>query len=207
MPRGRRAAKLPLFVSEGHATYGAQFIIEDRAAEHETPCTALLPLAQAALLPLVRHQADIVQLVTKHYQWSLLVDKVCDLEQQYQQMIAEAENRFRVLIDEDNKAWSVWGPMMNEKDCYGRDMYGGIEERDAIISGGACRNHCHDVAVKLYVLKQDVVKCQKFEHPDTARSVRKTEGAKMAHRLKKLLLSIEGSLKTWLRNYTRFNDW
>jgi hypothetical protein len=54
-------------------------------------------------------------------------------------------------------------------------------------------------AVELYALKQDVVKCYSFEHPDTARSVRKIEGAKMAHRIHKLLSCIDGSLETWLR--------
>ena len=48
---------------------------ECRAAEHETPCTTLLPLVHAALLPLVRHEADVVQVVLKHYQWAVLVDR------------------------------------------------------------------------------------------------------------------------------------
>jgi hypothetical protein len=73
------------------------------------------------------------------------------------------------------------------------------QERNATSSSSDCEVHCLDVAAELYVLKQDVAKCQKFEHPDTARSVRKIEGAKMAHRLKKLLSLIDGSLKKWRR--------
>jgi hypothetical protein len=151
---------------------------------------------------LLRHEADIVQVVLKHYQWSLLVDKVCDLEQQYQQMIAEADNRLSVLSVYEEEMWSEFAPMMP----YDEDTFCRITHSNACQSSYDVAKHCHGVAVKLYVLKQDVLKCKKFEHPDTARSVRKTEGAKMAHHLKKLLLSIEGSLETWLRNYTRFNE-
>jgi hypothetical protein len=163
-----------------------------------------LPLVQAALLPLLRHEADIVQVVLKHYQWAVLVDTVCDLEQQYVQMISKAEDGLSGLVEVSRAAWSIYGPIRNDKDMYGFDMSGTMEERDAFSSESDCAMHCHKTAVKLYVLKQDVAKCQKFEHTDTARSVRKTEGAKIAHRLKKLLSSIDGSFKTWLRNKGRF---
>jgi hypothetical protein len=209
MPR-RRPPKLPLFnVTNESVLYCARNIIEDRASEHETTCTALLPQAQASLLPLVHGKDDIVKLVTKNYQWSLLMDKVCELEQQYEQMISKAEDTLSANIKtrneydaEEDMYWS----MRNDKDMYGFDiMSGTMWERDALRSESGCRHLCHNIAVELYVLKQDVAKCQKFEHPDPARSVRKTEGAKMAHRLKKLLLSIDKSLKLWLHNYARFH--
>ena len=173
---------------------------EDRAAEHDVARTALLQLVQAALLPLVRHEADIVQAVMKHYQWAVLVDKVCELERQYEQMISKAEDALSAMRKYEAEAWSSYGPYMNDKDFYGFDiMSGAMEERDALSSSSACEALIHNTAVELYVLKHDVVKCYGFKHPDTARSVRKIEGAKMAHRLKELLSCIDGSLKTWLR--------
>jgi hypothetical protein len=124
--------------------------IEERAAERETACTAFLALVQTALLPLVRWEAGIVQIVMKHYKWAVLVDKVCDLEQHI--------------------------------------AYYKFPDR-----GLSCRQY--------YVLRHHVATCQKFKHPDTDRSVRKIEGGKMAHRLKKLLSSIDASFYTWVRVY------
>jgi hypothetical protein len=167
---------------------------------HVTIKSLPLLLVQAALLPLLRHEADIVQVVLKHYQWAVLVDTVCDLEQQYEQMISKAEDTLSVLTEVSRAAWSRYSPWSRNDPT----MYGTLEQRDAFSSESDGAMHCHKIAAKLYVLKQDVAKCQKFEHPDTARSVRKTEGAKIAHRLKKLLSSIDGSFKTWLRNTGRF---
>ena len=164
----------------------AQRILDDRAAEPETACSALLPLAQASLLPLVRDKADIVQIVMKHYQWAVLVDKVCDLEQQYEQMLSNAKDTQRKLRGYENYLWTD----LDE-----------LDER-AVIRAEVASDHAddyrYDVAINLYVLKHDVAKCQKFEHPHTARSVRKIEAAKMAFHVKKLLSSIDGSIKTWL---------
>jgi hypothetical protein len=161
-----------------------------------------LLLLQAALLPLVRHEADIVQAVMKHYQWAVRVDKVCELERQYEQMISKAEKNLSDSRKYEAEAWSMYGPYMNDKDFYGLSiMSGTMEERFALESSSDCEVFIHNTAVELYVLKQDVVKCYNFEHPDTARSVRKIEGAKMAHRIHKLLSCIDGSLKTWLRRH------
>jgi hypothetical protein len=177
----------------------ARRIQEDRAEDHAAP-TALQAALQAALLPLVRHEADIVQAVMKHYQWAARVDKVCELEKQYEQMISKAETTLTNLREYEAEAWSSYGPCRNDEDFYGNDiMSGTITERDALWASSDCEAFIHNTAVELYVLKQDVVKCYNFEHPDTARSVRKKEGAKMAHRIHKLLSYIDGSLKTWLR--------
>ena len=166
----------------------AQIILDRRAAEPEAACTALLPLVQAALVPLVRDEVDIVQIVMKHYQWAVLVDKVCDLEQQYEQMLSNAKDTQRKLREEENYLWSI----VHDTD---------LDERETIraeVASDHADDYRYDVAINLYVLKHDVAKCQKFEHPHTARSVRKIEAAKMAFRVKKLLSSIDGSIKTWL---------
>ena len=171
-------------------------IQEDRAEDH----AALQAALQAALLPLVRHQADIVQAVVKHYQWAVRVDKVCELEKRYEQMISKAETTLTDMRKIEDEAWSSYGPCRNDVDFYGLPiMSDTIEERDALSSSSDCEAFIHETAVELYALKQDVVKCYSFEHPDTARSVRKIEGAKMAHRIHKLLSCIDGSLETWLR--------
>ena len=170
---------------------------EDRAGDHAAEHAAT---AQAALLPLVRHEADLVRSVMKHYQWVVLVDKVCELEKHYEQMILKAETTLTWMRKDEEEAWSSYGPYRDDEDFYGLPiMSGTITERDAMWASSACEAFIHKTAVELYVLKQDVVKCYSFEHPDTARSVRKIEGAKMAHRINKLLSCIDGSLKTWLQ--------
>jgi hypothetical protein len=60
---------------------------------------------QAALLPLVRHEADIVQVVMK--QWVVLMDKVCELQQQYEQIISKAEETLSDLGEWEREAWSI----------------------------------------------------------------------------------------------------
>ena len=76
--------------------------------------------ASAALLPLVRYQADVVHLVMKHYQWAVQVDQLCYLEQQYEEMsrkmmqseeVARVDREFEVLRSQfkeelDNDVWS-----------------------------------------------------------------------------------------------------
>ena len=156
----------------------------DCTAEHEA-------VAFAALLPLVRNNADIAHLVMKYYQWAVLVQKVRDLQQEYDKIISDAEYTLS-QVPQQHDMCSIYAASINDlDDRYDRDMYERVQEHYGVLlhplGEVSCEMYSHVVAVELYLLKQEVALCQRFEHPDTARRIRKLHGAEMATRIKKLL--------------------
>lgn len=178
-------------------------------------------VARAALLPLVRYQADIVHIVMKHYQWAVQVDKLCYLEQQYEKMsrnminskeVARVDREFEILENQyvDEVRHYFVDP---QRDAFYRELEEGddrpshycrhqyalmcdaeikLSEHITIINDVYSR-----VISKFSSLKMDVVQCHRFTNPNTDRSVRKKEAGKMATRRKWLLAQIDRELKSW----------
>jgi hypothetical protein len=176
--------------------------------------------ASAALLPLVRYEADVVHLVMKHYQWAVQVDQMCYLEQQYEEMlrkmmqseeVARVDREVEVLQSEiDDYMWAQESDFYDrEKEALSRYDYGtgSIGYRptahvfwlsDKLSEHIKIRNDVYSrVICKFSSLKMDVAQCQRFAHPDTDRSVRKIEAGKMATRRKRLLAQIDKQIKYW----------
>lgn len=88
--------------------------------------------ASAALLPLVRYEADVVHLVIKHYQWAMQVDKLCYLMQQYETMsrkmwnlkeVARVDREFKILEEQyREEAYQYW--VVPKSKAYYRELEG-----------------------------------------------------------------------------------
>jgi hypothetical protein len=149
-------------------------------------------VASDTLLPLLRQQQDIVDLVLQHWRWALLLDKLSHLQQRFMSGVAARMGHLRLA---ERGIWSHLAAGESFSDPGNRSL-----RPQARFVAQAIIAHCANVLAKLRQLRQDAESIKKITHPDPSRDARKREVENVRKQLQSLLTGIDKLLAGWTQN-------
>ena len=152
-------------------------------------------MVSVALLPLLRQQQDIVDLVLQHWKWALLLDKLSHLEQRFISCWSAAAARMGALRHVELAIWNRVGAGESFS-----DPGNGSLRRQARSVAQDIIAHCASVLAGLRQLRHDAESIKKITHPDPSRDARKREVQKVRKKLQSLLAGIDKLLAGWTQN-------